>query len=201
MFSRRTFIFLSSTAIWHSRLVAQNDVLPDCEWCGAAESPDNLTSAIVLADENEPGERLLLQGTIYAPDGITPASGVLLYLYHTNHAGLYAQRGGETGNGRRHGYLRGWLVSDARGNFEVRTILPGYYPKRLSPRHIHMTVQESGRPEYWIDNVLFAGDPLITANVLEKREGRGGPAVIKTRRETHGELSARRDIVLWRPST
>jgi protocatechuate 3,4-dioxygenase beta subunit len=201
MFSRRSFLYLSSAAVVQSRLPAHAHALPDCEWCGAAEAPDNLTSAIALADANEPGERLLLQGTMYAPDGVTPAPGVLLYLYQTNHAGLYAQRGSETGNSRRHGYLRGWLVSDDQGNFEVRTILPGYYPNRASPRHIHMTVQEPGRLEYWLDDVLFAGDPLMTANVIAIREGRGGPAIVTTHREAHGGLIARRNVILWRPPT
>jgi protocatechuate 3,4-dioxygenase, beta subunit len=199
MSSRRSFLFLSAAAVWQSRRSAHGSVLPDCEWCGSAEAPDNLKSAITLAHRNEPGERLVLQGTVYAPDGVTPAPGMLLYLYHTNHAGLYAQRGGETGNGRRHGYLRGWLISDAKGNFEVQTILPGYYPNRSTPRHIHMTLTEPGRPEYWIDDVFFSGDPKVTVEVLERREGRGGPAVVTTRKGARGELIVRRDVVLWRP--
>ena len=199
MSSRRSFLVLSTAAVWQSRLSAHDQVLPDCEWCGAAEAPDNLKSAITLADKNEPGERLLLQGTVYAPDGVTPVPGVLLYLYHTNDAGRYAQRGGESGNGRRHGYLRGWLISDDKGNFEVQTILPGYYPNRSSPRHIHMTVKEPDRPEYWIESVLFPGDPLIPAKVLENREGRGGPGIATTRRGAHSELIALRNVILWRP--
>ncbi len=199
MYSRRTFMALTTATAWQTTLPAHSQALPDCEWCGAAEAPGNLTSTITLADKNEPGERLLLQGTVLASDGVTPAPGVLLYLYHTNATGLYAQRGGETGNGRRHGYLRGWLLSDDQGNFEVRTILPGYYPNRSQARHIHMTVKEAGRPEYWIDNVLFAGDPLITAKELDRRESRGGPGIVTTRRGAGGELIVRRDVVLWRP--
>jgi protocatechuate 3,4-dioxygenase, beta subunit len=201
MSSRRSFLFLTTAAVWQSSRPAHGHTLPDCEWCGAEEAPDNLKSMITLANRNEPGERLLLQGTVFAPDGITPAPRTLLYLYHTNDAGLYAQRGDETGNGRRHGYLRGWLVSDDEGNFEVRTILPGYYPNRSSPRHIHMTVKEAGRPEYWIDSVLFAGDSKINEKELGKREGRGGPAIVTTRRGGRGELIARRNVILWRPPT
>jgi protocatechuate 3,4-dioxygenase, beta subunit len=198
MFSRRTFL-LSSAVVLQSPLYARDQALPDCEWCGADEAPDNLASSISLADENEPGERLRVQGTVYAPDGVTPAPGVLLYLYHTNHAGLYAQRGGETGNGRRHGYLRGWLLSDARGHYEFRSILPGYYPNRTSAKHVHMTVKEPGRPEYWIDNILFEGDPKITAEERASPEGRGGPGIVTTQRGPRGELLARRNVILWRP--
>jgi protocatechuate 3,4-dioxygenase, beta subunit len=198
MVSRRSFLALTTAVAWQTRLSAQAQALPDCEWCGAAEAPGALTSKITLAGENEPGERLTVQGTVYAPDGMTPAPGVMLYLYHTNHAGHYAQRGGETGNGRRHGYLRGWLISDAKGSFEVRTILPGHYPNRSSPRHIHMTVKESGRAEYWIDDVIFAGDPMIGAKELESPEGRGGPGLVTTQRGPAGELIARRNVILWR---
>jgi protocatechuate 3,4-dioxygenase, beta subunit len=198
MFSRRTFL-LSSAAILQSPLSARGQALPDCEWCGADEAPDNLGSSIALADENEPGERLRVQGTVYAPDGVTPAPGVLLYLYHTNHAGLYAQRGGETGNGRRHGYLRGWLLSDEKGNYEVRSILPGHYPGGAIARHIHMTVKEPGRPEYWIDNILFEGDPRISAKERAAPDGRGGPGIVTPRRGPRGELIARRNVILWRP--
>jgi protocatechuate 3,4-dioxygenase beta subunit len=199
MISRRSALFLTTAAICQTPLSARDRALPDCEWCGAAEAPDDLTSKIELADESEPGQRLRVEGTVYAPDGVTPAAGVLLYLYHTNHAGLYAQRGGETDNGRRHGHLRGWLLSDAQGNFEVQTILPGHYPNRQSPRHIHMTVKERGRPEYYVDDLLFAGDPFITTKVIESREGRGGPAIATTRRGASDELIARRRLILWRP--
>jgi len=195
MLTRRLFMVLTSGALWQSHGDARAQGLPECEWCGADEAPPALKSAIRLAGDREPGQPLHLRGTVYAPDGVTPAPGILLYLYHTNNAGRYAQRGDETGNGLRHGYLRGWLVSDDHGNFEVRTILPGFYPNRASPRHIHMTVKEPDRPEYWIDSVLFEGDPLIKPNA---QNGRGGPGIVKLSRAGEN-LMARRDVVLWRP--
>jgi len=199
MNTRRLFLFLSASSLCQARYSAHASALPDCEWCGAAEAPAKLKSSITVADENEPGKRLVLQGTVYAPDGVTPAPGVTLYLYHTNNDGLYAPRGDDSGNGRRHGHLRGWLISDNQGNFEVRTILPGYYPNRQSPRHIHMTVKEPGQSEYWIESVLFAGDPFITAAGLESREVRGGPGIVTMKRGTSNELLVRRDVILWRP--
>ena len=64
-------ITIVASGLTNGTACAQSSPLPECEWCGAAEAPDNLASTITLADENEPGERLLLQGTVYAPDGIT----------------------------------------------------------------------------------------------------------------------------------
>ncbi|MDX1583319.1 MAG: hypothetical protein R3338_06925, partial [Thermoanaerobaculia bacterium] len=37
--------------------------LPDCQWCGATEAPDNLSSSTTIAPESEPGERMILEGS------------------------------------------------------------------------------------------------------------------------------------------
>ena len=154
--------------------------LPACEWCGTAEAPDNLDPSVTIAGEGEPGERLVIRGVVYEPDGETPADGVILYVYHTNAEGIYEKRGDETGNGRRHGHLRGWLETDTAGRYEILTIRPGSYPGRDAAQHIHVTVQEpDGTPEYWIPSFKFADDPHLdadpdAANVLRLERGPDG---------------------------
>jgi protocatechuate 3,4-dioxygenase beta subunit len=91
------------------------------------------------------------------------------------------------------------VISDENGEFEVRTIRPGTYPSRSEPAHIHMTVKEPNRAEYWIDNILFEGDPLITQKVLDRRTGRGGPAIVAPARDPSGGLVIRRDVILAEP--
>ena len=195
---RTVSLLLCATVVsWHA---AFTHPLAECEWCGAADAPNEVTSVTTIADEDEPGEPLVLRGTVYAPDKMTAVPGVLLYVYHTNTAGIYPKRGNEAGNGRRHGYLRGWVISDENGEFEVRTIRPGTYPSRSEPAHIHMTVKEPNRAEYWIDNILFEGDPLITQKVLDRRTGRGGPAIVAPARDPNGGLVIRRDVILAEPS-
>lgn len=164
--------------------------LPACEWCGTAEAPDNLDASVTIAGEDEPGERLLIRGVVYEPDGETPADGVILYLYHTNADGIYEKRGDETGNGRRHGHLRGWLATDAAGRYEIRTIRPGSYPGRDAAQHIHVTVQEPDRtPEYWIPSFKFADDPHLDADPDASN-------VLHLERGPDGVWSGERDIVL-----
>lgn len=165
------------------------DPLPDCEWCGTAEAPAELGPRLTIADEAEPGERLLIRGTVFEPDGATPAPGAVLYLYHTNADGIYATRGDESGNGQRHGYLRGWLRTDGRGAYEIETIRPGNYPGRDAASHIHVTVQEpDGTPEYWLPSFKFADDPLLD-------EDPDAPNVLELERR-NGTWVGRRDIVL-----
>lgn len=163
--------------------------LPACEWCGTAEAPAGLEAHVRIGGDDEPGERLVVRGVVYEPDGVTPADDVLLYLYHTNAEGIYEKRGDETGNGRRHGHLRGWLRTDDRGRYEIRTIRPASYPGRSEAQHIHVTVQEpDGTPEYWLPSFKFADDPLLDDDASE-------PHVLELERRD-GAWQGRRDIVL-----
>lgn len=183
-------VFVVFGLVAPAAVVAQSaDLLPACEWCGTAEAPAELGPRVTIAEESEPGERLVIRGTVFEPDGATPASGVLLYLYHTNVDGIYPKRGDETGNARRHGYLRGWLRTDGRGAYAIETILPGNYPGRDAAAHIHVTVQESdGTPEYWLPSFKFADDPHLD-------EDPDSPNVLELERRD-GAWHGRRDIVL-----
>lgn len=174
----------------------ETDPLPACEWCGAAEVPARLSADVRIAPAGEPGERMVISGRVLRPDGVTPAPGVVLYLYHTTAAGMYAKRSGETGNARRHGYLRAWLRTDATGRYRFSTIRPGPYPSRSDPAHIHVTVTEPGRAEYWLDDFVFDDDPRVTAAYRAERENRGGSGIIQLTRGADRSWRGARDIVL-----
>jgi protocatechuate 3,4-dioxygenase beta subunit len=183
-------------ALWAIVVAGQQTGQPACEWCGAAEAPDDLDWQTTLAGPDEPGERLVLEGTVREPDGVTPAAGVLLYVYHTNADGRYEPRGEVTGNERRHGALRGWVRTGPDGRYRVRTIKPAPYPGRTEPAHIHITVTPPGGEEDWIDSVVFDDDPLLTADQRDRQRGRGGAGVVTLERDADGVLHAARDIVL-----
>lgn len=168
--------------------------LPKCEWCGAMDAPENLSWSTTIADDNEPGEKLIVNGTVYHQDG-TPASGIIIYVYHTNAEGIYAKKGDETGNGKRHGHLRGWIKTDAGGRYQIKTIKPVAYPSRQEPAHIHLTLSGENMPEYWIESTLFDDDPLITPK-MRADNGKGNFAhIIKLTRED-GVWMGERDIKL-----
>ncbi|MFQ6615176.1 MAG: hypothetical protein ACE5HZ_00210 [Fidelibacterota bacterium] len=120
----------------------------------------------------------------------------ILYAYHTNQAGIYAKRGDETGNGRRHGYLRGWLQTDENGQYRIDTIRPGTYPTGSEPAHIHVTIKEPDTPEYWIDSIMFEGDPFLTKRRRQRLEARGGSGIVSLERGDDGVWRGTRDIVL-----
>lgn len=170
-----------------------------CEGCEAVyETPvpfSQLSFTDTLPGFFEPGPKLMVEGTIYKADGKTPATGVVLYVYHTGLNGLYQGRNGDTGWARRHGYHRGWVKTNEQGTYRFYTCKPAPYPNSNIPAHIHPVVKEPGLNEYYIDEFVFDDDPLLTQKERAKPENRGGSGILKTVNE-NGMLVAKRDIVL-----
>ncbi len=170
--------------------------LPACEWCGALEAPASLGSSASIASPNEPGVRLVVTGRVLHADGRTAAPNVLLYIYHTDAHGAYSRRGGEAGNGLRHGHLRGWLRTGPRGEFRIATIRPAPYPGRAEPAHMHVTVTPPGGAERWIDSIMFDDDPSLTPALRARMPNTGGSGIVRVSRDEAGVQHAVRDIVL-----
>jgi protocatechuate 3,4-dioxygenase beta subunit len=92
--------------------------------------------------------------------------------------------------------LRGWSRTDQRGEYSFRTIRPGAYPAGDIPEHVHMHVIEPGRATYYIDDLVFSDDSLLTARHRQVMRGRGGDGSSAPRRDENGVWHVRRDIIL-----
>lgn len=171
-----------------------------CEGCEAIyESPiprEKLNQTDTLPDFNEPGPKIEISGTVYSHDGKTPAKDVVIYVYHTDQTGHYSNKRNESGWGKRHGYIRGWVKTDKSGFYRFYTLKPASYPNSNIPKHIHVTVKEPDKNEYYIDEYLFDDDPFLTASERNKQEKRGGSGIIKLVPQTNGILHGTRNIVL-----
>jgi protocatechuate 3,4-dioxygenase, beta subunit len=174
--------------------------LYQCEGCeGVFETGlKALTSSARIGPAGEPGEPLLLTGTVFQSDGKTPAAGVVIYAYQTNAKGLYANGTNASEWSRRHGRLRGWLKTGADGSYRFETIKPAPYPNENLPAHVHFTVLEPGRQPYWIDDIVFDGEFGVTPEYRRAMINQGGNGIVKLTRNSSGVLVARRDIVLER---
>jgi protocatechuate 3,4-dioxygenase, beta subunit len=148
------------------------------------------------------GQKIRVAGTIYLADGKTPAPDVLLYYYQTNTAGRYEHRPGEARSmppndkGQTHGYIRGWVKTDARGRYTIYTVRPGTYPTRDEPAHIHATIKEPNEiNEYYIDDFVFDDDLLLTSEKRRKMEKRCGSGILSLAQK-EGLLTGERNIIL-----
>jgi protocatechuate 3,4-dioxygenase, beta subunit len=171
-----------------------------CEGCEAIyESPvafEKLGWSDTLPDFNEPGPKMAISGIVYGAGG-RPEPGVVLYVYHTDQKGHYSKKGGEKGWGQRHGYIRGWVKTNEKGAYQFYTLRPASYPNSNIPQHIHPTIKEPDKNEYWIDEFLFDDDPFLTSEERSKQEGRGGKGIIHLENKD-GMLYGKRDIYLGR---
>ncbi len=153
--------------------------------------PSDISHIASMVTENEPGERLIINGIVYAGDGRTPLPGFVLYLYQTDATGVYNKTDGSWQRPR----IRGWVRTDSDGKYEIRTIKPGSYPGSRNPAHIHVIVKPADKDPDWIDEFLFDGDPFLSESDRKRvtEEGAFSP-VMKVTRDGDGTLRARRDI-------
>ena len=162
------------------------------DWSGAIEAPADVSWRTVLASAKDEGEPMLISGTVYKPDGKTPAPNTLIYLYHTDMYGIYGRAGQH-----KHGRFRGWMLTDAKGRYEFRSIRPASYPKTTFAAHVHMTVTTADSREDWIDSILFEGDRFISARERAEAGRRGGfQPIVKLEKGGDGVMRAVRDIKL-----
>ena len=170
-----------------------------CEGCEAIyECPipfDQLNEVDTLPDFNDPGPKIEISGTVYKADGKTAAAGVVIYIYQTGQAGVYPRKGTEKGWARRHGYIRGWVKTDAKGFYKFYTLVPASYSNSNNPKHIHPVIKEPGKSEYYIDELLFDNDPFLTTEERNRQEQRGGNGILVIK-ERNGRLYAEHNITL-----
>lgn len=112
---------------------------------------------IQLASADEPGERILIEGTVFEPDCQTPIEGALIDVWQADAEGNY-----HSGANYR---LRAQIVTDASGNYRIETIRPGHYLNAgaFRPAHIHFTITRPGFAPL-TTQLYFAGDPYLAPN-------------------------------------
>jgi protocatechuate 3,4-dioxygenase beta subunit len=138
------------------------------------------------------GQRLVVSGTVYAPDCTTPLAGAVVHLWQTNGVGVYGP--GPQGPGEvRCCYLQGTLRTNARGRYQVDTVKPGHYrgANPPPPAHIHLEVSHPAAGVL-LTELHFEGDPYLEESLDS------GPVIgLRTLHGPHGPyLHGVFDIVL-----
>ena len=168
-----------------------------CEGCEAIFEfgEKTLTPVDTLPGFEQTEPKLKLTGTVFQRDGKTPAKDVILYIYHTDRTGIYPKKGTETGWAKRQGYQRGWIKTDETGRYAFYTFRPAAYPDRSEPEHIHLTVKEPDKNEYYLDDYLFEDDPILTDQKRKLLRNRGGSGIGNPQLENR-IFTFHRDIIL-----
>ncbi len=169
-----------------------------CEGCEAifeyGNRKLNNVDTVPGYSSNEP--KIKVTGKVLKRDGKTPANGVIVYIYHTNRQGIYERKGDETGWAKRHGFRRAWIKTNADGRYTFFTFRPAAYPDHSEPEHIHITVKEPDKNEYYLDEFVFDNDPLLTKKERDKLSNRGGSGIVKLMPGKDGLPVVERNLIL-----
>ena len=163
--------------------------------CGQAPrvAPADAPSQTVVAPSNEPGERLLITGIVYAADGRTPLANASVYVYQTDARGYYKPDDARASDDPR---LRGYMRTDKNGRYEFRTIRPGSYPGSRNPGHIHYHVNAPSHRER-VFEIVFEGDPFIPEQWKQEAQRAGsGVAIVKLTRDGARGWRGVQDVVV-----
>jgi protocatechuate 3,4-dioxygenase beta subunit len=195
---RRSFLRRASSTALTLPLIGLGVVeLTSCARATGLTTNSSGSWKISICVDHEPGEPLIVAGTIYAPDGRTPMEGINLSVYQTDATGVYTTKGGDNRNTRLHGAMR----TNKEGRYEFRTIKPGSYPGSTNPAHIHAYISGPGYPEYWIDEYHFEDDRFISDEDKRKALAQGSfSPILKLTRGSDGILHGVRDIKIERCS-
>ena len=109
-----------------------------------------------IAEANEPGVRLLVEGRLLGPD-CRPLRSYKIDVWQADKDGTYYE--GATDGFR----LRGKIVSDAFGRYKFETVLPGRYADAagIRPAHLHFKVLTPQNNTLLTSQLYFAGDPYL----------------------------------------
>jgi catechol 1,2-dioxygenase len=108
----------------------------------------------LLAELDEPGVRLFVEGRLLGPDCRTPLAGYVLDVWQADESGAYHAAGHR---------LRGKVVADGEGRYRFETILPGRYGDAagIRPAHLHAKVLTPMGHALLTTQLYFAGDPYL----------------------------------------
>lgn len=175
-------------------LIKKNAMPSGTEARGAIDVPDNVSWKTSLSKKSDKDDPMIISGTIFQPDGRTPAPNILIYFYHTDGDGYYGRRGEV-----RDGYFRGWMLTGANGKYEFSSIKPAPYPNRTEAAHVHMTLTGKNFKEDSINAILFEGDKFIKAGERNSVGKWGEPnPILKLEKGADGILRGTRDFKLWK---
>lgn len=156
-----------------------------------AQHPTLTKARVVPA--GEPGQPLVLCGTVRAADG-APLAGARLHVFQTDKDGHYTPA---KVMDEPHARLFAHVMTAADGRFELETIRPGAYPGTPErqglewriPSHVHFEVEHAGfaprrfqavfdddprmQPEYWREWAMKGKHPIVTLARDEQGVQRG----------------------------
>lgn len=154
---------------------------------------NQMVNTDTIPDFQEKVNKIKLYGTIYQSDGVTPAKDVILYIEQADTNGDFDLR--EQGEST-YVYHRGWVKTDANGQYQIFTFIPGNDRRYNQLQQLFPTLKEPSKPAYDIESFLFDEDPLLTKLCRKRLLKKSDPTRILKLSKRDGINMVKKDIVL-----
>lgn len=120
-----------------------------------------------LNTQKLPGAKIIVSGKIYGnANKNKPVVNAMIEIWHADNGGIYHPVG--DGNVSKYSAkqitLRGFITTDAQGNYSFESIRPGLYPGR--PRHFHYKITANGYKTL-VTQIYFKDDPTTANEQIE----------------------------------
>ena len=152
-----------------------------------------LRSVDTIPDFESKTNKLKISGTIFKSDGVTPAKDVILYVEQPHENGDFDLREKDD---QRYVNHRGWVKTDANGNYTFYTFVPGGDRRFNQMQQLYPIIKAPSKDAYVVETFLFDEDPLLTKTCRKRMEKKGDPTRILKLKIENGIAVAKRDIVL-----
>ena len=144
---------------------------------------------IAISPKGEPGDRLVVTGRAFGDNDSVPARGLRVFAYQADWRGLYTRPGEDSLRQR----LSGTLWTNDRGEYRVRTTMPGSYDD--APPHLHFEISGDSleRRMVWVNVFRERADSASHADQrrpagVNTPSRNGGDAVLIKRADGQLEL-------------
>lgn len=152
-----------------------------------------LSASDSIPDFETKKQKLKITGTIYKSDGVTPAEGVILYIEQADEDGDFDLR---QNNDKRYAHHRGWIKTDANGQYTIYTFIPGNDRRYNQLSQLFPAIKEPSKPNYNLESFLFDSDPMLTKLCRKKIAKKGDSTRILKPILKDGLLVVEKNIVL-----
>lgn len=153
-----------------------------------------LTNVYTIPGFDSKSTKLKISGTIYESDGVTPAKDVILFIEQPDENGDFDLR---KENDKRYVHNRGWIKTDADGQYTFYTYVPGGDRFYNQMQQLFPAIKEPSKEAYDIPTFLFDEDPLLTKRCRRRIEKKDDPTrILKLTKQEDGMFVTKRDIIL-----
>ena len=129
-------------------------------------SEQNLNNIDSIPGFDTKQNKLMITGTIFQNDGITPAKDVILFINQTDENGNFDVK--RDAYKKQYIFHRAWIKTNADGQYTFYTFVPGTIRRSNELKHIHPVIKEPGKAEYDLAAFVFDNDPLLTKRCRTK---------------------------------